>query len=91
MPEHIADLHSCWVRRGGSTSQKKWWSMIPSCIWWTIWRERNKRCMENTVESVQKIKWRCMKTFCFWCKEESIEDAGQILNFLFFISLVAIS
>ena len=65
MPEHTADLLSCWVRKGGSKSQKKWWNMIPSCIWWTIWRERNQRCMEDTAESVQKIKWRCMKTFCF--------------------------
>ena len=92
MPEHTADLLSCWVRRGESKSQKKWWNMIPSCIWWTIWRERNKGCMENTAESVQKIKWRYMNTFCFWCNEEGIEDAGQILIFfLLFISLVAIS
>ena len=44
--------------------------------------ERKKQeVMENTAESVTKIKWHCMKTFYFWCNEKGIEDAGQILNF----------
>ena len=33
MPEHTADLLSCWISRGGRKSKKKWWSIIPSCIW----------------------------------------------------------
>lgn len=46
--------------------------------------------MDNTAESVQKTKWLCMKTFFFWCKEEGIEDTGQILDFFFLlVSLVA--
>ena len=32
MPEHTADLLSCWISRGGRKSKKKW-SIIPSCIW----------------------------------------------------------
>lgn len=41
MPEHTANLLSCWIRRGGSKSQKKWWKTIPACIWWNIGKERN--------------------------------------------------
>ncbi|KAF3635863.1 putative serine incorporator-like [Capsicum annuum] len=33
MPEHTVDLLSCWIRRGGSNSQKKWWRIVPACIW----------------------------------------------------------
>lgn len=82
MPEHTSDLLSCWIRRGGSKSQKKWWNIIPPCIWWTIWRERNNRCSENIANSVQKLKWNCIKTFYFWCKEDGIEEAGQLLDFI---------
>ncbi|WMV57851.1 hypothetical protein MTR67_051236, partial [Solanum verrucosum] len=32
MPEHIADLLSCWMRRGGSKTQKRWWSIVPTCV-----------------------------------------------------------
>lgn len=55
MPEHTADLMSCWMKRGGSKSQKKWWRIIPSCIWWSVWRERNGRCFEDKISSVQSM------------------------------------
>ncbi|KAG5613947.1 hypothetical protein H5410_013771 [Solanum commersonii] len=38
MPEYTTDLLSCWIRKGGSKSQKKWWSTVPACIWWNIWK-----------------------------------------------------
>ncbi|KAG5620465.1 hypothetical protein H5410_005683 [Solanum commersonii] len=41
--QSTANLFSCWSRRGGSKTQKKWWELIPSCIWWSVWRERNGR------------------------------------------------
>lgn len=55
MPEHTADLMSCWMKRGGSKSQKKWWRIIPSCIWWSVWRKRNGRCFEDKISSVQSM------------------------------------
>lgn len=38
MPEHTADLLSCWNRRGGNKSRKKWWRTVSACIWWPVWR-----------------------------------------------------
>lgn len=58
MLEYISDLLKCWVRRGRSRSQKKWWRrIIPSCIWWSVWKERNERCLEDRSNSLQKVKW----------------------------------
>ncbi|WMV23799.1 hypothetical protein MTR67_017184 [Solanum verrucosum] len=82
MPEHTADLLSCWISRGGRKSKKKWWCIIPSCIWWCIWKERNSRCYDNKANSIEKVKWNCLTTFYFWCKEEGIEETAQILDFI---------
>ncbi|KAG5583282.1 hypothetical protein H5410_053909 [Solanum commersonii] len=82
MPEHTTDLLSCWISRGGRKSKKKWRSIIPSCIWWSIWKERNNRCFENKANSIEKVKWNCLTTLYFWCKEEGIEEAAQILDFI---------
>ncbi|XP_055800457.1 uncharacterized protein LOC129869915 [Solanum dulcamara] len=82
MPEHTTDLLSCWIRRGGSKTQKKWWRIIPHCIWWTIWRERNGRSFEDRFNNIQKIKGSCIATFCFWCKEHCIENAEQLVDLL---------
>ncbi|KAG5578524.1 hypothetical protein H5410_058658 [Solanum commersonii] len=67
---------------GGRKSKKKWWSIIPSCIWWCIWKERNSRCYDNKANSIEKVKWNCLTTFYFWCKEEGIEETAQILDFI---------
>ncbi|WMV07056.1 hypothetical protein MTR67_000441 [Solanum verrucosum] len=82
MPEHTADLLSCWIRRGGSKSQKKWWKMIPSCIWWTIWRERNGRCFEDKSKSINDVKWNCLVSLFFWCEENYIEEVDDFVDFL---------
>ncbi|WMV45978.1 hypothetical protein MTR67_039363 [Solanum verrucosum] len=82
MPEHTADLLSCWIRRGGSTSQKAWWRIIPNCIWWTIWKERNSRNFEDRSNSIQKVRWDCIASFYFWCKEKGLEVTEQIVELL---------
>ncbi|WMV38706.1 hypothetical protein MTR67_032091 [Solanum verrucosum] len=74
VPEHTADLLNCWMRRGGSKTQKKWWNLVPSCIWWSIWKERNNRCFKNITNPMQKVKENCINTLYFWCKEEGIDD-----------------
>ncbi|WMV41199.1 hypothetical protein MTR67_034584 [Solanum verrucosum] len=82
MPEHTSDLLSCWIRRGGNKTQKKWWRIIPHCIWWTIWRERNGRNFEDIFNNIQKIKESCIATFYFWCKEHYVENAKQLVDLL---------
>lgn len=79
MPEHTADILSCWIRWGGRKSQKKWWRTVPACIWWNIWKERNDRIFEGRSSSIQKIKCNCIPSLCFWCKEKCIEEELQIV------------
>lgn len=74
MPEHTADLMSCWMKREGSKSQKKWWRISLSCIWWSVWRERNGRCFEDKIRSVHDVKWNCLETLFFWCKQNCIVE-----------------
>lgn len=65
-----------------SVSEKKRWGMIPACIWWTLWNERNSRCFEDNANSIQKIKMNCLLLFHFWCKLEYIEDSEAIIDAL---------
>ncbi|WMV15374.1 hypothetical protein MTR67_008759 [Solanum verrucosum] len=65
MLEHTPDLLSCWIRRGGSKRQKTWWNLIPHCIWWTVWKERNSMNFEDISNSIHKVKWNlhCISIF----------------------------
>ncbi|WMV25673.1 hypothetical protein MTR67_019058 [Solanum verrucosum] len=82
MPEHTTDLLSCWIRRGGSKRQKTWWNLIPHCIWWTVWKKRNSRNFEDISNSIHKVKWNCIVSLYFWCKEIGLEDSDQLLELL---------
>ncbi|WMV36518.1 hypothetical protein MTR67_036414 [Solanum verrucosum] len=82
MPEHTSDLLSCWIKRGGSKSQKRWWRTVPACIWWIIWKERNQRIFEGKECTIQKIKWKVITTLGFWCKEQDIEEEIQLVDFI---------
>lgn len=76
-PKHASNLLNCWIRRGGSKSQTRWWRVIPSCICWTVWKERNGRCLDDRLNSMQKTKENCIANFHFWCKEGNIDDVIQ--------------
>ena len=78
MPEHTADLLTCWMRRGGSKKQ----NLVPSCIWWSVWKERYNRCFENITNPMQKVKENCINTLYLWCKEEGIDEVEQPVDFL---------
>ncbi|WMV44197.1 hypothetical protein MTR67_037582, partial [Solanum verrucosum] len=82
MPEHTVVLLSCWIRRGGSKRQKTWWNLIPHCIWWTVWKVRNSRNFEDIFNSIHKVKWNCIVSVYFWCKEIGLEDSDQLLEFV---------
>jgi hypothetical protein len=54
MPRSVLDLVACWWKFGRSRSTTTW-KMVPICIFWSIWRERNLRCFENLESSLEKV------------------------------------
>ena len=47
---------------------KKWRSrrVASLYLWWTIWKERNKRALNDVKQSNQVIKYVFMYTFVDW-------------------------
>lgn len=81
MLEHISDLLSCWIRRRVAR-QKRWWKLISSCIWWSVWRERNGRSLEDRSNSIHNVKWNFLVALIFWRKQLCIEDVDQIIDLI---------
>ena len=51
---HVSNLLFGWWNWFGKRSSGVW-NLIPSCLMWTIWRERNKRTFENMETPVAKV------------------------------------
>lgn len=61
----IKEVLTSWKRDGDHSRQKERWKIVPACIWWTIWKERNQRCFEDNHSSIQKLKMSCLMLFYF--------------------------
>lgn len=83
-PRDIEQLLSCWINVGAATKEERW-KIVPACIWWTIWRERNQRCSEDKKSNIQTFKMNCLALYYFWCKQEVLgqaEDLFDVLDYL---------
>jgi hypothetical protein len=54
MPRRVVDLFACWWKAGRSRSAVVW-KMVPICILWCVWEERNFRCFEDLENSMEDI------------------------------------
>ncbi|TMW81198.1 hypothetical protein EJD97_011224, partial [Solanum chilense] len=82
MPNRITHLLYGWGEVGVGAAYKDRWMVVPACIWWTVWKERNARCFESKSFDLQKIKLNCIRLFCFWCKHIYFEDTESIIDIL---------
>jgi hypothetical protein len=55
MPNRVADLFACWWT-GGHSQSATVWKMVPLCLLWCLWRERNARCFEDLERSLEELK-----------------------------------
>ena len=60
MPSKIDEILFGWEEAEVGATTEERWRMIPACIWWTIWSERNDRCFENR-DNLQEVK---VNVFC---------------------------
>ncbi|WMV58899.1 hypothetical protein MTR67_052284 [Solanum verrucosum] len=85
MPRNIKEALACWNRDGNQSGHRERWKIVPACIWWSIWMERNQRCFKNKSCSMQNLKLNCIVLFFFWCKHEYPQDAEDIPSILEFL------
>jgi hypothetical protein len=50
MPRRVVVLLACWWSSGGRRSATVW-KMVPTCLFWCFWQERNNRCFEDLERS----------------------------------------
>ena len=55
-PEGVSKLLACWRRQEVNILAKEVWQIVPPCIMWIIWRERNGRCFEDQERSMEELK-----------------------------------
>lgn len=50
-------------------------------LWRIIWNERTRKCFEDSVNSIHKMKSNCIFVFGFWCGLEYVNEGEKCYRF----------
>ena len=81
MPGSVVDLLFSWYHWIGKHSSDIW-DLIPGCLMWTIWSERNRRSFEDEEKTVVQLLEFCQRTLFDWSRCWGFTDCSTLLDFL---------
>jgi hypothetical protein len=88
MPQTMLDLLTTWGASFGHGLAKKAWRLVPHCVLWSIWRERNARLFED-VETVMIVLRKRVLNTLFLLLASSLCYLG-VFTFVDFLNLLPI-
>jgi hypothetical protein len=65
MPRRVVDLFACWWTGGRSRSAVVW-KMVPCCLLWCLWMERNDRQFEDKERSMEELLYFFFSSLYSW-------------------------
>ena len=66
MPLKVIELFESWQGKFEWHHNIDFWRIVPHCLMWCIWRERNARCFERCEWSLLEIKSFFLHTLLGW-------------------------
>jgi hypothetical protein len=85
MPRRVGDLFDCWWS-GGRPRSAVVWKMIPLCLMWCLWSERNARCFDNSSRTLEELIHFFFTTLYSWTAAWLAPSVISFSDFLFHFS-----
>ena len=67
--------------------RRKIWKSIPICIFWTVWKEKNRTTFRKEILHVQRLKLSCVHNLWRWNSLYLGEEASSLIGFLEWLAL----
>ena len=64
-------------------NRKKIWLTTPPCLFWTLWRKRNRVVFENEISSVQRIRATFLSNLWYWANLYSFDNMNSLVDFFY--------
>ncbi|XP_042977702.1 uncharacterized protein LOC122308443 isoform X1 [Carya illinoinensis] len=87
MPKRVVEVLACWNRHHNSSQLDEAWRMIPLCLMWCLWTERNDRCFNNRKRAVGDI-WNFFVSSLFQWFSAIVLKGECSLSFCFLFSFL---
>jgi hypothetical protein len=86
MPKGVVDLLSGWNGPSGRSEVGKIWKMLPHCIMWCLWCERNARSFKGEETSIPALKFLCLQTMFDWLKASRLISSDSVSEMIMLCS-----
>ena len=80
------DLLSCWHQWLGKHNSNIW-NLIPGCLMWNVWLERNRHSFENMKKTLDELKVLCKRSLFEWSHCWGFTESSSLPKFLFSLRL----
>ena len=86
VPRSIPDLLFGWWNWLGKHSSQIW-NLVPFCIFWCIWKERNRRTFEDLDSSGDQMLASFSGTLFDWSRVWELTSSDSLSSFISSLSL----
>ena len=86
LPKNVVSILSAWWNWLGSHTSNVW-NMVPACLMWLIWKERNAQIFEETERLVDCVKSLLLRTLIEWSCIWGFTHCHSLFKFLNSVSL----
>ena len=84
----VAGLLSCWYQWHGKHNSDIW-NLVPRCLMWIVWLERNRRSFEDKEKTLDELKLLCHRSLLKWSRYWGFANCSSLFEFLSSLSLVS--
>ena len=81
LPLSVKEVLLGWHDSFVGKKRRKVWRAAPLCLFWMVWKERNRITFDNDDFSIQRLKYSFVSNFWSWAK--LCIDEGQFFNQFF--------
>ena len=82
MPQSVLGLLECWQGRFGRHQNGFIWLIVPHCLMWCLWRERNSRSFKDIERSIPNLKSFFFNTLLDWLVAMQNQSFPSYFDFL---------
>ena len=82
MLQSVLGLQACWQGKFGHHQNDYIWLIVPHCLMWCLWKERNSRCFEDNERSILDLKLLFFRTLLDWLVAMQNQSFPSFIDFL---------
>ena len=83
LPYSVRDTLLGWRGINMGKKRTKVWKAVPLCLFWAVWKERNRIAFENEELSIYRLKNSFACNIWFWTKSIVDERPLPLISFFF--------